>query len=163
MNAGVWMPLAVALVVAVLSPYLIDRRREKARRAEKEQDWAREDAVAAKVQAAAGEIAQRAELLVASNAEVAGVLAEAAEKTDAKLDALEKTTNTIHALVNSDMTKALHAQLIALRSQLVLLNNVQPRTEEIHEQIADVRLQIGELEAVLEQRSKGAEEAAEER
>jgi hypothetical protein len=99
----------VALIVAglgsltTLLPLLIT---ERSRRAARREDWAREDAVAAKA-------AEAAALLLAANAEVATTAATANQKLD-----------VIHGLVNSNMTAAMQAELDARDAQLVVMREV---------------------------------------
>lgn len=85
--------------------------------------------------------------------EVAARLLVENSKTNGKLDA-------IHSLVNSDMTEALHAQLVALRGQAQLLSRAIVRAEYDDEASATaaleaVHMQIARLRQLIEDREKG--------
>lgn len=103
---------AIGALSAILSPLLLAHLLNAQRRKEKQEDWRRQDEVAAKVDAAAGQAATAAELLVESN-----------KVSNMKLDG-------IHDLVNSKMTAALDAQLVALESNVVLMRREIARQKE---------------------------------
>lgn len=117
----------LALIVAVpasLSPLVLrwwdsksiaDAKEKEAeeRRTDKEQDWARQDAVADK--------------LIASNAKVAAsakassdIIAASAALTEEKLAELKVGQDQVHTLVNSNLTAAMEAQLEALEGKLIV-------------------------------------------
>ena len=133
-------------VLAIISSWLNTR----ARRSDKKLDWEREDKVAQKAEEAAT-------LLLASNK----VVAKTAEITNGKLD-------VIHVLVNSNMTAAMQAQLIALKGQLILMHRVtdlnrQAGTSQTKDELAAigaVDAQILELSASLKDRLQATERAA---
>lgn len=91
--------LLIALVVAVIGPVILSYLNGLQRRKEKEQDYARQDEVAAKV------------------VEAAKKVAKTAKTSDKKLD-------EIHILVNSNMTAAMQAELDARIGQLLLMKEV---------------------------------------
>lgn len=107
---------AVALLVAftsIVSPMLLAWLTNRQRRQEKIEDYARLDVVAAQA-------AEAARLLVQTNkavAEVGAQAAIAAQGTNDKLD-------TIHVLVNSNMTAAMRAELDARKAQLVVMEEM---------------------------------------
>ncbi len=91
------------------------------RRADKLEDWRRQDVVADRVEAAAAaavKVAEQAKKaaadLLASNAQVAETTRENADNVTARLA-------QIHDLVNSTLTSALEDQLLARQQLLVLL------------------------------------------
>jgi chemotaxis response regulator CheB len=112
-----YVVIAIALFSSVTAPLILTLLTGRQRRAEKEQDYAREDAVAEQA-------AKAAKLLLDSQKEtrlaaekVARVAAEAATSTDMQLE-------RIHKLVNSDMTSARTEQLKAEREKLVALKRI---------------------------------------
>lgn len=144
----IWLALTVAIpaiitgAVAPLATVLIANR---GRRKDKEQDWARQDAVAAQA-------AEAAKLLLAANERVAAT----AEAANAKLD-------VIHTLVNSNLTAAMQAELDATVRELAMMNEViDLKRANGHEPsvntLATVKateLRISELKATLADRLKG--------
>ncbi len=171
--------LYIALVVAVIGPVILSwltgrqRRAEKTqdaelRRAEKEEDWKRQDDVAAQAAEAAALLLQRqdavaaqaaeaAELLLASNKEIADAAAEATKITSAKLE-------VIRIDVNSNMTAAMQAELDATEAQVVLMREVidlkksagrEPSTEA-QALLKAKELRINELKATLKDRLTAA-------
>ncbi len=116
-------PIVIALIAAiaglgtVASPLILSYMSNRQRRAEKLEDWAREDRVAAQA-------AEAARLLLAANERVARTAADTnarvartAARTDAKLDA-------IHTLVNGGLTAAIQAEYNATVRQLALMREV---------------------------------------
>ncbi len=110
--------------IGIASPMLMAWMTNTARRKEKQQDWARQDAVAAQAaeaarllverqDAAADKAAEAARLLLASNERVA----KTAAVTNNKLD-------VIHVLVNSNMTAAMQSEYSAVQRELVLMNEL---------------------------------------
>jgi hypothetical protein len=116
----------------------------KARRADKEMDWARQDLVAAQA-------AQAASLLLAENKKVA----ETAAVTNGKLD-------VIHILVNSNMTAAMQSELDATKREVVGLKEIvrlnkqggQEPSNEALEVIRATEDKVAKLEAELRDRLK---------
>jgi hypothetical protein len=118
----------------------------RAKRKEKDQDYAREDAVAARA-------AEAAKLLSINTAKVA----ETAQRTSDKLD-------VIHVLVNSNMTAAMQAELDATVREAAMIQEVmdlkmaagtQPAVEALAA-LESARNKITELKAVLAGRSEAA-------
>lgn len=101
MSDVVWTALIVAFfgLLTTLVPVLLARQATKARAAEKASDYAREDAVAARV------------------AELSRIQAMATRVTNDKLD-------DIHVLVNSTLTAAIQSAYDATASSLVLMREV---------------------------------------
>jgi len=132
------------IVTAIGAPMLLARQLNAQRREEKKEDWAREDKVAAKA-------AEAATLLVASNERAA----QSAEEANGKLD-------VIHTLVNSNMTAAMEAQLVALQGQLVMMNRLAEITDPTVDEAAAIKAvqgQIAELTATLKDRLQATEVA----
>lgn len=101
--------IVVALIVGVtgvLTPALLAYLGGRQRRADKREDWTRQDAVAEQA-------ASAALLLLAANERVAN----ATKSTNEKLD-------VIHTLVNSNMTAAMQAELTAVEGQHAVLLEV---------------------------------------
>lgn len=86
-------------------------------------------------------------------------VAVAAAGNTAQLDHIAETTTIIHALVNSDMTKALKGQLVALQAQRALLRKGPDIDAKL---ITSVETQIVELELALAQRAQGAQDVEDE-
>jgi hypothetical protein len=103
----------IAASGTVLSPVILSHMSARARRAEKQLDWAREDKVAAQA-------AEAASLLLAANERVARTaegVAKTARVTNAKLD-------VIHTLVDGSMTAAMQSELDATVRELTLMREV---------------------------------------
>lgn len=147
---GVYLAL-IAAFAASIPPLIMALVQNRSKRLDKAQDYAREDAVAAKVDAAAVKAAEAARLLLASNERVAAT----SVVTNAKLD-------VIHVLVNSSMTAAMQAELDARQIGLTQMMEIielkkaaglQPTSEVIAAGVA-LRAKIAELEAKLADRLK---------
>ncbi len=132
----------IALVVSVFAPIIVGLITSYNNRLDKRIQWDREDTVAAKA-------AEAAKLLLASNERVAST----SKITNNKLD-------TIHALVNSNMTAAMQSEYDATRRELVLLLYVlelnrragsEPTQESLVE-IDTAKKRIAELAIALESR-----------
>ena len=127
MNA-VWVAAIVGL--GTLAQIYMSGR---VRRADKREDWAREDAVAARVEEARTQAATAARLLLERQDAIAAQAREAAALLLANNEAVAATAaetqgqlQVIHTLVNSTLTGAKQAQLEATLGQLVLLNQFTP-------------------------------------
>ena len=136
--------IIVALIVGVtgvLTPAVLAYLSGRQRRADKQEDWARQDAVAEQA-------ASAALLLLAANERVA----KAAASTNDKLD-------VIHTLVNSNMTAAMQAELTAVEAQHAVLLEVIALKEasgasavESRSTMRSLEGRIGELRATLTDR-----------
>lgn len=153
----------VALIVAfagVVGPLFLSYLNGRQRRAERAEDYARQDKVAARVEVAAGKAvkvadkaAEAAALLVESNAVAAETAASATADTNRRLD-------QIHTLVNSNMTAAMQAELDRTQEVLVMLREVmalneaagRPPSEDARTRIAVTERKVGELSATLNDR-----------
>lgn len=120
----------VAIVVAfssVIAPVWLAHATGKQRRKEKAEDYAREDAVAARLLKAQSETADA--IVVANEAttratrEVGKAAAERTQVINGKLD-------VIHTLVNSQMTAALQAEFDAINLHLIALKEISSLKEE---------------------------------
>jgi hypothetical protein len=99
--------LYVALVVAVIGPFLLAWLTGRQRRQEKQQEWVRQDLVAKRLEDRQIDIDKGLK-------EVAKQAKKNAESTDSQL-------HEIHTLVNSDMTAARQGELIAVEAHLAAL------------------------------------------
>jgi uncharacterized membrane protein affecting hemolysin expression len=129
----------VALIVSLISPTVLAWINGRQRRADKQEDWARQDAVAAQA-------AEAASLLLAENKKVA----ESAQTTHDQL-------TQIHTLVNSNMTASMQADhdstvllLAALRANVALRGGEANEDTRVAIKTAEGRL--AELEAQLTDR-----------
>jgi hypothetical protein len=165
---AVWIALIVAAGAAattLLTTWLNARQI----RAGKEQDYARQDQVAAllearqdaaevKAEAVATKAAEAARLLLASNERVAHQTVAAAEVTNGKLA-------QIHELVNSNLTRQMEEAHAALTQQLVLMREVialhkaagRPPSKEALNAIDAIELKVAEFGTQLADRAKATE------
>lgn len=143
----IWLALIVAvpaIVTGAIAPLATVLITNRSRRKDKEQDWARQDAVAAQAREAA-------RLLLDANERVAATT----QVTNAKLD-------VIHTLVNSNMTAAMQAELDATVRELAMMGEViELKRANGHEPSVNTlatfkatELRIGELKATLADRLK---------
>jgi hypothetical protein len=154
--------IVTAIVTSVVAPLLMAHLTTKNRRQEKAEDYARQDAVAAQVKAAAVQTAEAAKLLVASNAEVAATAKETTARTNEKLDVLDTGQKDIHALVDGDKTARMQAQLVSLEAQLVLMREVMSLTSDVGKKptvesmtaLETMKSRIAELASELSERLK---------
>lgn len=163
--------IIVAIIVAISStvgPVLLVLANGRQRTKEKQEDYARQDLVAAKADAVAVKAAEAAELLLAKQNQIAAQAAEAASLLVAN-NALEAETSkitigkldVIHTLVNSSLTKAIQDQLDANIATLALLNEVISLrsggpSEETLAVKAKLEAKITELQVQLADRVKSA-------
>jgi hypothetical protein len=169
----IFLPLFGVLLVGVIVPiYLVNRankeRREDAiaaaaqHREDRDAEWARQDRVADLARKAtddlaisqkeiADQAAEAARLLLINNKQVAKVQGE----TNSKLD-------TIHTLVNSNMTAAMQSEFDATKRELAMMREVmelkkaaglQP-TAEVLASIASTETKLQELSDLLEDRAR---------
>ncbi len=102
MTEGIWLAMIVALTTAItttVTPVTMALLTARAARADRREDWMRQDAVAAKA-------AEAAKLLIAANQRVEA----SARGTTEKLD-------DIHVLVNSNMS-ALKEALVTAKQEI---------------------------------------------
>jgi len=127
---------------------------------ERHDDWARQDEVAAK-------LLTRQEQTARQSARVEAAVIESSSKTTDAIAAVQVTADKTHALVNSDMTHVLAANLRLLelsledKNALVAMNRengVEPTTEVL-EVIAGIEAEIAELQLTIAARAKGQGEA----
>ena len=133
----------VAVIGTVVGPLLLAYLTGRQRRADKEQDYARQDAVADKV------------------AEVARQTASTTASTDAQL-------KEIHALGNSSLTAVMQSQLIALQAQRVLMGRLATAegngaSEKDLAEMKSVERQISDLGREINDRLLAAQQAADTR
>lgn len=140
----------VSVLTGVVGPMLTAFFLNRNRRAEKVEDWKRQDEVAAQLlerqDAIAAQTAEAARLLVASDKRVA----DTARETQAQL-------KVIHTLVNSNLTASMQAALDAQVSLLAALLEIvdlkgksgfAPTTDALAT-VESTKAKIAELQAVL--------------
>lgn len=167
------MVVALAAVAGTSLPiYLTGRQR----RADKREDWARQDQVAAKAEAVAEQAAEAATLLRARQDEVAAQAAEAAklllaanERVAVQSSEAAAVVNgklaQIHELVNSNLTAQMEEAHGALTQQLVLMREVvslnraagREPSDEAMAAIAIIEAKVTELQVRLADRAKVTE------
>jgi hypothetical protein len=162
----------LALIVAIpaaLSPVAIrwwdSRSLAKAkaaeadeRRADKEQDWARQDAVSDRLIASNALVAKSANKLLESSA----LVVASAAVTGERLQELVIGQKQIHTLVNSNLTAAKEAQLEALEAKLTVQHEMvvfreeagKPVDIEARASMEATAIKITELKAELADRLK---------
>ncbi len=136
-----------SLMGTVLAPIMLMWLTARVRRAEKLEDYARQDVVALKA-------AEAARLLMRSNADVAATAAIANDTTNAKLD-------EIHVAVNSNLTKATQGELEAKEQALILMIEIMDLksaagvspTYDVLDTISRAKARISELRLALGQTS----------
>ena len=148
----VWIALITA-TAAFMSPLLLVVLQGRGRRLDKAQDYARQDAVAARLMErqdrAAAAVATVAKNLDLNNR----VIAEATVSTQTQL-------KEIHKLVNSNMTAEMKNNLDGLRRELVLLHHVvdldhaadREPSVDVQAQIKSAEDKIAELQAAISDR-----------
>jgi hypothetical protein len=140
---------------SITAPVLLVYLTQRERRADKREDWERQDAVAAKAEAAATAAATAATLILDANEKQARAIEEARAETNGRLD-------VIHTLVNSSMTAAIQAELDAITRELgmmheiIALNTAAGRhpTAEVLGAIEATKLKIEELTKTLIDRAE---------
>lgn len=170
-NAADYAIIVVALITSVIAPTVLGRINTTAQLRVNRQNWRRQDAVAAAVEATSARLiesqaataretkiqaAKAADLLLAAQAETikrTDEVAKAAAHADADI---QKQLVTIHKLVNSEMTAARQAELdqtrllvAALRRVVMLGEHRGTDTSEDQEEIDAAEGRIRELRAVL--------------
>ncbi len=115
--------VVIVAVVAGLSPCLLFFFTSRGRRKDQQTEWARQDAVAARV------------------AEVARVVSATSSETNTKLD-------VIHTLVNSQLSDAIRNELAAFVELADFKKSMgyEPTAEAL-ERIAELRVKIADREA----------------
>lgn len=160
--------IVTAIIVAVGAIVTSQLSARQIRQA-KEQDWARQDAVAAKADDVAAQAAKAAKLLLeaqrdttARTEEVARLAALRDERTEAKLEAIDAQGKVIHSLVNNKLTTVIEQALGATLALLPFLEEAVSRMraagleppEADLQRLADTRRSIVDLRATLEQRAE---------
>jgi len=173
-----WLPLAV-LSTSFFAPLLMAVITNRSRRAEKEQDYARQDTVARQAAEAARLLSEQQKISIIKTEEVAKQAAEAAKilseqqaKTSARAEEVAEllsrnttTTNNklevIHTLVNSNLTSSMQSEHDATRRELAMMLEVielkkvaglVPSIETLAE-VEATKIKIAELSARLADRT----------
>lgn len=139
--------IAVAMIAGVLGPGILAVVTYWLGRQTKQDDWARQDEVASRAEAAS-----RA-LLDATNRAAEEQL-EATKRVGEAATANLALTQVVHTLVNSNLTSSMQAELAALKS-LALLDDAPERATAV----AQAPARIAELEAQLAERATQAAKA----
>lgn len=158
MNATVlkdfWLPLVLALI-AFISPFIATLIQNNARRREKQDDYVRQDAVAAQAAEAARLLSAAQAKTAARAEEVAALLGKNTATTNDKLD-------VIHHLVNSALTDAMASEHEAIQRSLVMMEEVVALkkaagltpTQETLGIIEATKIKIDELNSRLADRAR---------
>jgi len=162
----------VAMIVAVfgfIGPVAMATVTYLVHRAEKKQDYARQDAVAANAAEAARKLSVRQDETAAKADTVAASLLASnervAETAKTAADGLAVTNNkldNIHVLVNSQMTALMEAELLATQRELAMMREVvslkatagHAASAEALGEIKATEIKVAELRAKLSDRSK---------
>jgi len=154
----------VALVVSVIAPSVLAWLTGRQRQADKAQDWAREDAVAAQAAKAAKLLLDRQEADARKREEAAALLLEANERVARTAETTNTKLDVIHTLVNSNMTAAMQSELDSTVRELAALKEIialkaaagdKPSPEALAA-ITYTEAKIGELTATLNDRQEAA-------
>lgn len=149
---------AIVALPATVTPLLLAAISGRAAARAKQQDYDRQDVVAAQLIArqdlVTEQARQTARTLLASNDRIAVVARETADRLGGKLE-------QIHTLVNSNLTAEMNGRLIATKGQLAGLREVvelkrlagHKPTEDALEAIIAIEKVIGELETTLAERA----------
>lgn len=159
---ALWLALSAIVTALIVAAGGLVQSHLTARqlRAAKEQDYERQDEVAAKADVVAEKAAEAAELLLAANERVAEQTATAAEVTNGKL-------KVIHSLVNSAYEAQMKESEVALRQQAVLYREVirlnrdagRPPSPEAEAALTAIETRADELSSQLADRATAAAEA----
>jgi uncharacterized membrane-anchored protein YhcB (DUF1043 family) len=139
--------IIVALIVAVLAPLILGYLTNRARRAEKLEDWARQDVVAEKIE-------EQAQLLLERDAVTAKLLEDNNQLVADTASATQDQLQVIHGLVNSDMTRIIEEKLAGLKRELIMMrllagdlkvgSEAAAAIEAMESQISDVSEMLGD-------------------
>jgi hypothetical protein len=157
----------VAAVGAVVSPLIMAVLVNRNARQMKSDDYARQDLVAARLNARQDESERKAAEVAAQAAEAAALLVESNLKQEEIAKVQGAKLDQIHTLVNSNLTAAMQDQLDTRQANLVLLNQAVharaadglPVDTTATDTIAATKVKIAELSAQLLDRKKQTIEA----
>jgi hypothetical protein len=153
MSDGVTIAIVVAIgtLATVSSPLVLASMTNRASRQSKQQDWDRQDEVAARALAATQEVAKSQAALLS-----------AAAVTVQRLTAVEEQGHLIHHLVNSAYTASLEATRVALvgqRDALFRASGPTAPNNEDAEAIGRLDTQISALEETIADRLRAQKTA----
>jgi hypothetical protein len=151
----------ITLTGSVVGPLLLSHLNNRQRRADKLEDWARQDAVAAQAQEAAALLLEQQRKTTVQTEEVARLAAENSATTQEQLDAIAAQGKIIHELVNQKLTTITEQALAAFRAVLELLEAGLARERSLGlspspaslKRVEDTKQSIGDLEKTLDQRA----------
>jgi len=160
---AVWVALIVAVPAASV-PVLVAWVTGVQRRREKAEDYARQDAVAARLTAPqdkiAAALAARQDAIAAKAEEAAALLLDANERVAHTAEVTQEKLDEIHILVNSNMTAAMQAELTAMEEVLAMRVELaeersaagQAPRPDLVASITTARDKVAELRAALSDR-----------
>lgn len=158
---------AVAVFTSITAPLILAHRTERMHREDKLEEYRRQDEVARKAAQAAADLVASQKQIADQAAEAATLLLAANERVAATARVTNSKLDTIHGLVNSSMTAAMHSELDALVTSLALMHEVMDmkrtaKSEPTAEALLAVRTteaKISELRAVINDRLQQTETA----
>jgi hypothetical protein len=161
---AIWVALIVA-VGSTLSPLLVAYLTNRHRKAERLQDYARQDAVAARAATVARSLLEQQEATAAQATETARRLLEANQQVADAAKTANGKLDVIHTLVNSNMTAAMQSELDATTRELAMMNEVvalkkaagHEPTPETLAALEATQQRVTELRSSLEERLEQTE------
>lgn len=129
----------------------LNKQTAELKRAEKEEDWRRQDEVAEKASVAAALLLKAQRETIARTDEVARVASESGKAITAKLDEGLEQGKKIHTLVNSDMTAARTSERDTMQLLVLALKRLS-KGEEDQDEIVRFEKRIEELNVILADR-----------
>lgn len=146
---------AVVAIFSTMSPILLSWLTNRNRRQEQQENYNRQDVVAAR-------LAARQDAMATKAADAAILLASNTEKVATSTALTNKKLDVIHTLVNSSMTAAIQAEMeatvrvLALLEEVISLNNAAGRAPSVESLAAveSTKKRIAELASSLADRSK---------
>jgi len=165
----IWLGLTTLLTAVIVAGGALLTTWMNARqiRQGKEQDYARQDAVAAKAAEAAALLLAAQKASIVRTDEVARLAAEADERTAVRLDKIDEQGKVIHSLVNQKLTTVTEQALFAT---LALLPHLEESLARIRasggkppeadlKRLADTKRSIVDLRETLERRTANQADA----
>jgi hypothetical protein len=152
--------IIVALIVSVIAPMMLGFLTNRAARAAKREDWARQDAVADRAEHAAELLLAEQQKIRANTEKVAVLAASTAATTADQLAQVLEGNQEIHHLVNSDMTAARQELLdqtrllVRMYRKTISRDEAAGRTPAESDETAlrDAEIKVTELQHILADR-----------
>jgi hypothetical protein len=157
----------VAVFVSITAPLILQNRMERQHREDREADWKRQDAVAAKAAKAAEDLAASQKVIAEKAAEAAELLLENNERVASTQQETNGKLDVIHTLVNSSMTAAMQSESDAVQRELAVMKEIMELKKAAgHEPgpatlaaIKATEAKLHELEAALADRRSAQKKA----